>query len=99
MIVEVKTQKQAKDFIDLPRKLYKNDPSWVCTLDNEVEYIFDPSKNSFFHHGVCKRWLALNQKEVVIGRIAAFINYKKINGNDDPAGGIGFFECVDDKHT
>ena len=98
IIIEVKTQKQAKAFIDLPRKLYKNDPSWVCTLDDEVESIFDPQKNTFFHHGICKRWLAVNHQQEVIGRIAAFINYQKTNGNEEPAGGVGFFECIDDKH-
>src|SRR5690348_13336846 len=96
MIIEVKTQKQAKAFIDLPRILYQHDPSWVCTLDNEVESIFDPQKNSFFRHGICMRWIAVNEKEEVIGRIAAFINYQKTNGNEEPAGGIGFFECIDD---
>jgi hypothetical protein len=97
MIVEVQNQKQAKAFIDLPKKLYRRDPAWVCTLDNEVESIFDPEKNSFFHHGICKRWIAIDEKEEVIGRIAAFINYQKTNGYEEPAGGVGFFECVKNK--
>lgn len=98
MILEVKTQKQAKAFIGLPRWLYKNDPTWIGTLDTEVESIFDPEKNSFFHHGICRRWIAVNEKEETVGRIAAFINYQKTNGYKEPAGGIGFFECVNDSH-
>lgn len=97
MIIEVKTQKQAKAFIDLPRMLYQSDPSWVCILDNEVESVFDPLKNSFFRHGICMRWIATNSKDEVTGRIAAFINYQKTNGNEQPAGGVGFFECIDDE--
>lgn len=99
MIIEVKTQKQARAFIDLPRMLYQSDPSWVCTLDNEVESVFDPLKNSFFRHGVCMRWIAVNAKDEVTGRIAAFINYQKTNGNEEPAGGVGFFECIYDEIT
>ncbi|HEY6955721.1 MAG TPA: GNAT family N-acetyltransferase [Flavisolibacter sp.] len=96
MIVETKTSSHEKAFIDLPRKLYKQDPSWVCTLDSDIRSIFDPRKNTFFHHGDCKRWIAIDTKGETIGRIAAFINYQKTKGYPDPAGGIGFFECVKD---
>lgn len=97
MIVEVTTQKQAKAFISLPRKLYKDDPDWVCTLDNDVQSVFDPKKNNFFSHGVCSRWIAVDVKGEVVGRIAAFINYQKTNDSKEPAGGVGFFECINDK--
>jgi hypothetical protein len=96
MILEVQTQKELKAFIDLPRKLYKNDPEWIAALDEEIESIFDPDKNSFFNHGICKRWLAIDEDGETIGRIAAFINYQKVNGKER-TGGIGFFECINDK--
>jgi len=99
MIIKVQTPEQAKAFIDVPRKLYKNDPQWVCTLDDDIESVFDDQKNSFFHHGVCNRWIAVNEKDQTIGRIAAFINYQKTNGYAEPAGGVGFFECIKDKQT
>jgi hypothetical protein len=98
MIVEVTTQKQAREFINLPRKLYKNDPAWVCAPDNEIESTFDPERNNFFHHGICHRWIAVNDNEEVVGRIAAFINYQKINGKER-TGGVGFFECINDKEV
>jgi len=99
MILEVKTYKQAKAFINFPRQLYKNDPEWICSLDNDIESVFNPKKNNFFHHGVCSRWIAFNEKDQPLGRIAAFINYKKTNGSAEPVGGIGFFECTDDKEV
>lgn len=99
MIFEVTTHRQANEFINLPRKLYKNDPQWICPLDTDIESIFDSRKNSFFHHGVCRRWILLNDEQKTIGRIAAFINYKKTSGSKEPAGGIGFFECIQDKET
>lgn len=99
MIVEVKTQKQVKAFIDLPRKLYKNNPDWVCTLDNDIESVFDPKKNNFFNHGICTRWISIDEKGETIGRIAAFVNHKKTNEQSEPAGGTGFFECINDKQT
>ncbi|MGZ3923082.1 MAG: GNAT family N-acetyltransferase [Flavisolibacter sp.] len=97
MIVETKTSSQVNAFIDLPRKMYKNDPLWICTLDRDIQSVFDPRKNSFFHHGICNRWIAVDSNGDTVGRIAAFINYKKTEGNAHPAGGIGFFECTRDE--
>ena len=97
VILETNTYKQVKAFIDLPGKLYKNDPHWICTLDSDVQSIFDPTKNNFFNHGVCSRWIAVGAKGDTIGRIAAFIDFKKTGGCPSPVGGIGFFECINDK--
>lgn len=97
--LEVQTSRQAKAFIDLPKKLYKNDPEWISVLDNEIDSIFNPSKNIFFQHGTCRRWIALNEKQETVGRIAAFINYNKIGRDKEAAGGVGFFECIDDTGT
>jgi hypothetical protein len=97
-IVEVTSQQQASQFLMFPVKLYKNHPYWIRPLDKDVESVFDPSKNKAFRHGECIRWLLLNDKQEVIGRVAAFINSKTANkGNDQPTGGMGFFECIDDQ--
>jgi len=42
---EVKTKAQKRAFLDLARELYKDDPVWVCPLDNVIEGVFDPAKN------------------------------------------------------
>lgn len=95
--IEVLNQKQEWEFIDLPRSLYKNDSSWISTLDTDIKAIFDPRKNDFFNHGVCTRWILVNDQQQTIGRIAAFINYQKNNNNETSYGGIGFFECINDQ--
>ena len=96
-LTEVATLKQARDFIDLPKRLYKNDPHWICPLDSDVEAIFDPSRNVFFSHGTLTRWLLADKTGQYIGRIAAFINYEKSHKNPQPTGGVGFFECIHDE--
>lgn len=96
-LTEVATRRQARDFIDLPKQLYKNDPHWICPLDSDVEAIFDPSRNVFFSHGICNRWLLTNKSGEYIGRIAAFINHEKAYKNPQPTGGVGFFECIQDE--
>lgn len=97
IISEVQDKKSRKEFLDVARVLYKDDPVWVCPLDDDIEKIFDPKKNNFHSHGVATRWIVKNDKGELIGRIAAFINFKKAYNYPQPTGGIGFFECVNDR--
>jgi hypothetical protein len=91
---EVKTKADKKAFLDIARLLYKNDPVWVCPLDNDIEAIFDPKKNNFHNHGKITRWILRDENNKLIGRIAAFINNEKAYKVEQPTGGCGFFECI-----
>ncbi len=95
-ILEVTDKRTAKQFIDLPRTLYKNDPNWICPPDDDIAAIFDPHRNHFFSHGECSRFILLNNAGKTIGRISAFINKEKAYKNPQPTGGMGFFECIED---
>ncbi|MBS1654188.1 MAG: GNAT family N-acetyltransferase [Bacteroidetes bacterium] len=97
MPVEVSDTITRKEFIELPRDLYKDDPNWICPLDEDIESVFDPKRNNFFNHGKCTRWIVRNEAGKCIGRIAAFINYQKTGKQSQPAGGVGFFECIHDQ--
>ncbi len=97
IIAEVIDKKTAKEFIDLPRNLYKNDPNFICPLDKDIKDLFDPRRNNFLSHGICKRWIATNPGGITVGRIAAFINYDKNKNPDFIIGGIGFFESINDE--
>ncbi|RKD14517.1 hypothetical protein BCY91_08590 [Pelobium manganitolerans] len=94
-ILEVNSAKTRKEFLDVARVIYKDDPVWVCPLDQDIETIFDPKKNSFFTHGKAKRWILKDGQNRLIGRIAAFINDKKAYTFEKPTGGIGFVESFD----
>jgi hypothetical protein len=97
-IIEVQTAEHIKEFLSLPVLLYKNEKNWIRPLDKDIESVFDKEKNKTFRHGHCTRWLLLNNEGQVIGRVAAFVNQKIVNkGNDQPTGGIGFFECINDQ--
>jgi hypothetical protein len=92
---EVKTEADKKLFIKVAVDLYKNDPNWIRPLDKDIEEVFDPKKNKFFKQGECSRWILTNNKHKLIGRIAAFTNKKY--KQEQPTGGIGFFECINDQ--
>jgi hypothetical protein len=98
-ILAVTDRKTRKQFLDVPRILYRNDKVWVCPLDNEVEGKFDPEQNSYFKHGEVKRWIIVDDSGQLCGRIAAFYSSRVIAENEQPTGGVGFFECIHDQHV
>ncbi len=99
-IVEVIDKKSKKEFLHLPLRIYKDIPEWIRPLNTDIEFVFDSKKNKAFRHGVCIQWILQDDNGITIGRIAAFINEKTKNkGNDQPTGGCGFFECIDDQEA
>ena len=96
-ITEVNNKATKKAFLDVARLIYRNDDNWVCPLDNDVEAIFDPKKNNFHNHGKCIRWILTDDNRQLIGRVAAFINNEKAYNYEQPTGGMGFFECINDE--
>ena len=84
----------------LPVRLYEREANWIRPLNKDLEGVFDPDKNKTFRNGECIRWILKDDTNKVVGRIAAFINRKTANkDNDQPTGGIGFFECIDDQEA
>ncbi len=93
----VRSEKDKIDFIELPKRLYKGDPYWVCPLDNEIEGIFNPSKNHAFKNGEAERWLLTDDNGNIIGRVAAFLDRIRSKANRQTTGGLGFFEVIEDR--
>ncbi len=98
-ILEVQDFATRKAFLEFPAKLYKNDKNWVRPLDFEIENIFNPQQNKMFSHGTCCRWLMLDSHNETIGRVAAFIDFKSQKMNEQPTGGMGFFECIENQNV
>ena len=99
VITEVTDKATRKAFLDTARIIYKKDDNWVCPLDNDIEAVFDPKKNNFFQFGKCTRWILKDDNGNLIGRVAAFINNKKAYNYEQPTGGMGFFECIDNQEA
>jgi hypothetical protein len=96
-LTRVTDRKTRKKFLDVARIIYKDDPVWVCPFDNEIEAIFDPGKNQYYKHGEAERWILEDNKNILIGRVAAFIDKNLAHTYDQPTGGMGFFECINNK--
>jgi hypothetical protein len=100
LVTEVKDRSDVKEFLLLPVKLYTDSKAWIRPLDKDVENVFDAEKNKSFRDGECARWILKDETGVTIGRVAAFIQRKTVNrGNDQPTGGMGFFECIENEEA
>ena len=64
-IIEVKDAKEISEFHKLPFKIYKNDPNWIPHLKQDIEKIFDRKKNKLWRNGSAKRWLLIDNGEVI----------------------------------
>lgn len=96
-VIEVKDKKTINEFLNLPFKIYEDDKNWIPHLKQDIEKVFDPLKNKAHSNGKIIRWILTDENNLTIGRIAAFIDYKTANTFEQPTGGIGFFECINNK--
>jgi len=95
-LIVVSDTSSESEFLDFPSRLYKSDPNYIRPLDEEVKAIFDPAKNKLFRNGDAKRWLLKDDNNKTVGRIASFYNEALSKANDQPTGGIGFFDSIND---
>lgn len=96
-VIEVNNKWTRQEFLALPVRLYQGVKEWIRPLDKDVENVFDPQKNKYFRNGECTRWILVDDQNQTIGRVAAFINGKTAKKFDQPTGGMGFFECINDQ--
>ncbi|GEN75114.1 hypothetical protein [Chryseobacterium hagamense] len=94
---EVQNDSQKKEFLEFPARLYKDDKNYIRPRNVDIEEVFNPERNKFFKNGACTRFLFKNGKNETVGKVAVFIN--RIYQQDQPTGGIGFFDCINSQET
>ncbi|MBL7771450.1 MAG: hypothetical protein JNM95_01160 [Chitinophagaceae bacterium] len=94
--IVVETDEQVKAFLNLPQRIYAGDKNYIQPLQKDIEEVFDTKKNKFFRQGECERWLVQDDRGNYVARLAVFTNKKY--QQEQPTGGIGFFECINDTH-
>ena len=97
ILKEVVTARDEREWLDLPKRIYKEYPQWVCPLDDDILKVFDKSRNELFADGEAIRWVALDRSGSIVGRIAAFYDKEHAYSYEQPTGGCGFFEAIDDQ--
>ena len=72
-ISPVTTKRDRKTFVDLPFRLYRDDPNWVPPLKSEALALITPARNGWFSHAEAQLFLA-RRDGAVVGRISAHID-------------------------
>jgi len=96
-LIPVNDTNTTKEFLKVPILINRGNPNWVRPIDDDINKIFDPKRNKLFRHGEAARWILKNDSGNLIGRVAAFLDKKKAFGEDQPTGGMGFFDCINDQ--
>ncbi len=96
-IVAVATAADRARFIDLPWRIYADDPNWVPPLKSEVRALIGGvQSNPWFGHGRAAFWMAERDGEIV-GRISAQVDQLVLEHIAPDLGHWGMFECIDDQ--
>lgn len=94
-IRQVQNPSELSQFIDLPYRIYRNDPVWVPPLRDEQAGQLDPIRNPLLEHCDNTLYLLFDGAEVV-GRIAVFIDRLAVEAWGENIGLFGHYECPDD---
>lgn len=95
VIEPVETRGQQKRFLNLPWRIYADDPCWMPPLLQSQEELLGFRKHPFYERSKCRSFLARRGSRDV-GRISAIVNAGHIERYGEQRGFFGFFECEDD---
>ena len=98
-ISQVRGRADRRAFIELPFRLYANDPNWIPPLKGDVRGLITPGENPWFEHGEAQLFLARAGGRVT-GRISAHVDHlfqqmPAEQGGGPHTGNWGMLEAAD----
>jgi GNAT superfamily N-acetyltransferase len=94
-IIKVNTKRQLTDFVKFPFDLYKNSKQWVPPIISEEINNFTQGVNPSLDDCDLNLFLAV-EDNLIIGRIAAIINWHEVKTQKIRKIRFGWFDSVDD---
>jgi hypothetical protein len=96
VIKPVLTEGDRELFLDLPAKIYQNDPYFVAPIRSSIKKQLETENNPFLEYGEFQAFIAIsNSNNQPLGRIVAAINRRLIEKEGENIGLFGYFECVE----
>lgn len=93
----MQTEADRDRFLDVPARVYGDDPNWVPPLRSEIAAQIAP-ESPFWEYGSLQAFLALESDRrhaAPVGRIVAAVNRRLIEREGEAIGLFGFFECIE----
>jgi GNAT superfamily N-acetyltransferase len=91
----VRSRSERADFLDVPFRVFADDPAWIPPLRAFAAERLDPARHPFFDHGEADFWVAYRDGRPV-GRISAQIDRLRLARYADATGHFGHLDAVDD---
>ena len=91
----VRSKRDRREFVELPFRLYRDDPNWVPPLRRDIYELIDPERHPFHKHATVELFLA-REGDKVVGRIAAVENELHLKYHGERTGFFGLFESERD---
>lgn len=95
IIKEVHSKKDLKAFVKFPFSLYINSKYWVPPIISQEIKTFDKKINPVFNDAEARLFLAYKDN-IIVGRVAAIINWLEVKGQNQKKMRFGWFDFIDD---
>lgn len=92
---EVRSRRERRQFLDLERTIYRDDPNWVPPIWQVRRELVGFKPHPFYDDAECQAFL-VRRGDRPVGRVLAIVNHAHNRRYDDKRGFFGFFECEDD---
>ena len=98
-IREVTTKKDLKAFVHFPNALYEGNPHYVPQIESMERDTLMPAKNHAFEVCEAKYWLAYDEGNRIVGRVAGIGNRKYNEKTGERICRFGFIDFTDNQEV
>lgn len=95
-VKKVRNRRDLRKFVHFPNELYKDNPYYVPQIESMDRDTLTPSKNHAFEVCEGQYWLAFDDKDCVVGRVAAIINRRYNEKVGEKICRFGWIDFIDD---
>lgn len=92
--IDLRSRADVRRFVDLPYRLYRDDPHWVPPLRRDALMALNPARHPFYEHAESAFFLARDGRD--IGRLAVFEHPAYNAAHATTQAWFTLFECEDD---
>ncbi|MBQ2189181.1 MAG: N-acetyltransferase [Bacteroidales bacterium] len=96
-IREVTTKRDLRAFVHFPNELYKDNPYYVTQIESMDRDTLNPAKNHAFEVCEGKYWLAYDEKDEIVGRVAGIINHRYNEKVGEKICRFGWIDFIDNQ--
>ena len=98
-VKEITSHRGLRKFVHFPNELYKDNPYYVPQIEIIDVNTFDPQKNRAFEVCDAKFWLAYDENDKVVGRIAGIINHRYNEKVGEKICRFGWIDFIDSQEV